>query len=1178
MTNPPPVRRPRRWWKALAIACVVVLGSLAALPWLLSTGPGRSRVLAGLNRAVAPGRLSFDGLRLSWFGPTRLSGITLYDPKGEPVAKVPSASFNRTLGQFILGSRGTAELTLEGAALEVERSADGSINLARALQTLIASPDPLRDLTIRIVDGSLRYRDPFLAEPSTAEAVDLTLRIPTAPNPVTWSLKLGHGDAGLEVQGDFDRWLSKGGAPKMPELQVGVVGKRWPFVARTAGLDASGKLDGSLDFARKRGRWVLSGDARLLGLTARGKALLGDTLAFDRLEAGWDLAEEESGWSIRRLSARGPIGDLKAEGQIPGVAGLSRQRIDGRIDLAEIARQLPHALRLRDGLKVEKGSARLTVDVETVSDKATYHVEARVEDLAARDRDRALTLRDPATFTAHVIRDGESSSLDRFEVKSSFLDASARGRLVDGVDLEATFDLERLRAQLGDWVDLGGLELAGRGSISGKYRLLPPGSPIRGPSDPWLTDRRRLAVPEVGPPGSPLNRQEARAAFLAGEPDPPTSPTPRYEHSLKANFRDLHVGKLAGWPLPEAGESLELNLDGPADSSGWPQGWDRLDTWIGLTDPRARVQLRSGGREVAVVAYLSGFPVPSSSKLDRDVFLKGEWEPSGRALTIGLVRVEVGSKGQGGKLPPPDAHLELSARGRIDLTTGEMVLEAVPGASTAAIRPGSAGVRASGIGHRLSDLRLEGGLTADATALDARLASLSGRPPLGLAGRWSMIADARGDSDGVQVAGKLGLDEPPGANAKPTRPTSLALRAYYSTSADRLDLFELTGSTAYGTLDASGRLEAATGERRVDLKGTLAPDFAAINAVLVEKIEPGAKVEGRPRAFRASGTLGGEGSDGWKGLDAEVGFDLTGADIYGMKFGPSPVVLRANKGRLAFDPIGTTLNNGHIRLEPEVDLDAPGGPILRLAKNSTIREAEINDEVSRRVLAYVAPVLDQATRASGLVSVDLDHAEFPLGPGRGRQVKVEGAVVFEDVEFAPGPLANEILGVVGRQDLTLKLDRPVTLTIADGRVNQRGMAIPIGDLTRVELAGWVDFDRNLALTASLPVTPAMLGNNPLLSDIAAGVRVSLPIGGTLDRPQLDKDAFKANLQDLGKTLLTRGATRGAMELLMRLAQPRDPNAPPPPPRLTPQERRMQRLEKKAIRRGEIPPPPEGQPR
>ena len=265
MTNPPPppVRRLRRWWKALAIASVLALAVLALLPWLISTGPARSRVLAGLNQRVAPGRLAFEGLRVSWFGPARLSGVTLFDPQGEPVAKVPSAVFDKTLGQLILGSQGPSELTLEHALLEVERTADGSINIAQALQTLIAHPDPKRDLTIRVVNGSLRYRDPFLAEPSTAEALDLTLRIAPTPDPITWTLKLGQGDAGLEVQGDFDRWLSKGGPPRTPELRISVVSKRWPFVARTAGVDATGRLDGSLDFARKRGQWVLSGDARL---------------------------------------------------------------------------------------------------------------------------------------------------------------------------------------------------------------------------------------------------------------------------------------------------------------------------------------------------------------------------------------------------------------------------------------------------------------------------------------------------------------------------------------------------------------------------------------------------------------------------------------------------------------------------------------------------------------------------------------------------------------------------------------------------------------------------------------------------------------------------------------------------------------------------------------------------
>ena len=1128
----------------MAFVLILSLAALAALPWLLGSGPARSRVAAGLNRALAPGRLEFDELHLSWFGPTRFARVALLDPKGETVARIPAAVYDRTLGQLLFGVQGPAVLTLDGTSLEIERKDDGSINIAEALRTIIASPDPNRDITIRIANGSLRYRDPFLAEPATADTLDLTFRAPAAPSPATWSAKLGHGDSSLEVQGDFDTWLSRGGPPGLPELQVGVVGKSWPFVARTAGLDANGRFDGSLDFARKRRRWIFSGDARLTGFNARGKRLSGDTLVFDRLEAGWDLLEGGQGWTIRRLSATSPLGQVKAEGQLIGPDGAGKQRIEGRIDLAEIARQLPHALHLRDGLTVERGSARIAVELASDAGQSSYDIEAKVSDLSARDRDRPLTLRDPATLTARLVRQGDDSSVERLSVVTSFLNASAKGRLEDGVDLAGTIDLGGLRKQLEEWIDLREIELAGRGEFEGTYKCRPAGGPLTR-EEKWIASRL-----EGGP-----------------APDPKLT-LPLYQHTLKATIKELRVAGFGPWSIRRDLAKLEASASGPAEASGLPSGWKQLGVIARSGESGGRLNLQSINGAIRVSAG-ANTPLKIGDRTRMaQASLTGDWSADRRSLDLGLFQVALYQAD--GK--PTEAGIALAAQGKLDLSAGELILEQSPQSSPRFVTIDPEGLRVSGLGQGIGALRIDGGLSGDLVSIDHLLADASGRAPLGLSGRWSAIANARGDADGVQVAGKFGLVEPPGPASKPGRPTSLALRAHYSPGSDRLDLSEFTVATSYGTLDASGKLDDATGDRRVDLKGVLAPDFPAINALLTSKVEPGAKVEGKPRAFRASGSIGGERSGGWKGLDAEFGFDLARADIYGMKFGPSPVVLRAKDGKLTFHPISTTLNEGHVRLEPEIDLDAPGGPILRLAKNSAIREARINDEVSKRVLAYVAPVLDQATRASGLVSVDLDHAEFPIGPGRGRQAKVEGAVVFQDVEFAPGPLAAEILGAIGRRDLTLKLDQPVTLTIADGRVNQRGMTIPIANFTRIELVGWVDFDRNLSLSATVPVTAAMLGNNPLLADIAAGTKVRLPIVGTLDDPSIDKEAFAANLQELGKSLLTRGATRGAMELLMRLARPKDPDAPPPPPRPTPEERKAMRQEKKAIRRGEIPPP------
>jgi len=1129
MPSTPPARRPRRRRKALAAVLLAIVALVAALPWLAGSGLGRSRISAGINRAFAPGRLEFASIRLSWFAPTRLEGYALLDPSGRRVASGPSAVIDRSFGRLLLGGRGPITLTLDGAALEVERSPGGSIDLVEALRGLFETPDPDRDLVVKIARGTLRFRDASLAGPITADALYLALRIAPSPHPISWDLRLAQrDDAELVIQGDFDRWHARGGPAAKPELQVGIQARRWPFAVGSAGIKGTGRLDGSADLARKRGRWKLSGDARLLALSVLGPTLAGDALALDRLDAGWNLAEGDEGWSIRRLAVTSPFGEIKAEGQLAGLSGAGKQRVEGRLDLAAIARQLPRALRLRDGLTVDRGSARLTVDIEAGPGRSTYDVEARLADLAARDRDRPFSLRDPATLTARLIRDrGGDSRVERLALKSSFLDATASGRLGDGVTLVGTLDLAALRRQVGDWVDLGKLDLAGRAEVAGTYQVRPDGTGAARPEG--ATDAVVRAAP------------------------------PLYEGSLTATIRDLRVEGVGPSPIRADSVSLELAGHGQAEVSGLPGGYRRLGLAVFPSSRSNGVKLILSPRPRSTGVTLSAWGPSPSPRIARMVSaqVEGDWSPEARAFSFGMAEVRLARQPD----DPPGPMLALLARGRLDLAAGVLALDPLRADVPTAFAIAPEGVRVSGIGQGLASLKIDGGLTGDLAAF-------------GLEGRWSAIAAARGDVDGVQVSARVAADPSPGSTAtvKAGRPTSLAVRAHYSPEGDRVDLHEFTVLTAFGTLDASGKVEDPGRARRVDLRGTVAPDFAAITALLARRVEPGARVEGAPRKFRASGTIG-EGRNGLDGLDAEVGFDLALADVYGMRFGPSAIILRADRGRLRFEPISTTLNEGHVRLEPEIDLEDPAGPTLRLAKNSTIRDARINDEVSRRVLAYVAPILDRATRASGRVSVDLDHAEFPIGPGRGRQARVEGAVVFEDVQFAPGPLANDLLGAIGRRDASIKLDRPVTLTVADGRINQRGLAIPIGDLTRIELAGWVDFDRNLSLTATLPVTPAMLGNNEFLADIAAGTQVRVPITGTLDRPNIDRDALAANLGELGKSLLTRGATRGAVELLMRLGRPKDPNAPPPP---TPEERKALRLErkaeKKALRQG-MPPGP-----
>ena len=84
-----------------------------------------------------------------------------------------------------------------------------------------------------------------------------------------------------------------------------------------------------------------------------------------------------------------------------------------------------------------------------------------------------------------------------------------------------------------------------------------------------------------------------------------------------------------------------------------------------------------------------------------------------------------------------------------------------------------------------------------------------------------------------------------------------------------------------------------------------------------------------------------------------------------MKLGPMPVTFHARDGGLIVDPIDSTLNEGRMHVEPTVDLNGAGGPVVRLGTRSSLTNAAINEQVSRRVLSYVAPVLDQGDAGLG---------------------------------------------------------------------------------------------------------------------------------------------------------------------------------------------------------------------
>jgi translocation and assembly module TamB len=305
-------------------------------------------------------------------------------------------------------------------------------------------------------------------------------------------------------------------------------------------------------------------------------------------------------------------------------------------------------------------------------------------------------------------------------------------------------------------------------------------------------------------------------------------------------------------------------------------------------------------------------------------------------------------------------------------------------------------------------------------------------------------------------------------------------------------------------------------------------------------VEPKAKLTGQPEPFHVKGPLSADSlASLLKGLDAQVRLGLTSADAFGLALGPAPIVVSCRDGAVTIDPIDTTLNNGKVSLKPGLDIDATRGIALRFDKGSAIEGAEINDEVSKRVLSYAAPVLNEATHVSGKVNVALDGAEIPLTGPPTRKLSMTGQVVFQDLTFAPGPMATQLLTLTGQPSSPgVKIEQPVQLSIADGRVNQKGLAIPLRGGTKIALEGSVGFDQTLNLVASVPLSSRMLGvRSGAIDQAVSGKSVQVPIDGTVSRPRVNRKALQVALKELSQSLLSRDVSRKASQLLDQLVPP-----------------------------------------
>jgi hypothetical protein len=271
--------------------------------------------------------------------------------------------------------------------------------------------------------------------------------------------------------------------------------------------------------------------------------------------------------------------------------------------------------------------------------------------------------------------------------------------------------------------------------------------------------------------------------------------------------------------------------------------------------------------------------------------------------------------------------------------------------------------------------------------------------------------------------------------------------------------------------------------------------------------------------------------------------------------------------RLEVDVVGATVRiSGPWSDEPWVSDPVHVRAALRPAANGQwsewtiepvqlLADARLEPAVAQGVLAYIAPVMADATRTGGRFSLRLNGATLPVGVPAAAQVS--GVLSMHAVDLGPGPLVARII-----ESLPFTLPVPPVIRIADQshvefhlaerRMWHKGLAfgVPLakpGQRLDLMSSGSVGLDdKALDLKLELPIPADLPQDRPLLASLA-GRTLSVRVGGMLGEPRVNFDGtLRATAGEIASELVGRLRGQGG-PATPRQPQDSQPQAMPEPP-------------------------------
>lgn len=1118
--------------KRLFVALLALVVVVAAAPQIISRTPLLGQVVAWAASDVQ-GTVRVGEASLNWFTAPHAEQVEIDGADGTLVARADCVHAERTLWNLATRPTQIGRLRIDRPFLNVVVRGNGTNNLEEVLAKFLGAAQSSTattgvDVAIELVDGTIEVREEVtnrkwqvvklggvVIVPATNNeplTVDVQGAIAFADGPRPFNIKLNYRDAaaaGTPSAPQGDAAIDLGA---LPLDLVGSLTRRYLPGLQFAGI-ASGKLQGKFDATTARPTMAVDGRLLLTRPAVGGPILRGDELRMAQIDLplkasllGRRLQIDQLGveCDLASVEARLVVDDytkLLASGNLTGFLNLLTQcdgQATARVSLARIAQAMPHVMRLRDDVQVTGGE--VTLGVTSRRDPAgarSWQADLNATSLTATARGQAVTWEQPLAAVITAVDTPTGPVLQQVTCRSDFL-------VIEGVNspadfqINAQYSLDRLTERLDQFVDLVGLQCRGQGTAQGSWTR-EQADRFRVEGTASINDFQLLA------PGYPnwTERQLVVGVRALG----------------RASGLNIVALEEATLGLESAGDQLTARLTAPVTDFANPQavlplaveGRGQLTTWLArlrpfvgippLVSAEGQVELTAVGEihlpeEITIAqsklnaqpfrVAVPGFSVDEPSA---ELTLVGRYHPQRTDIaeaTLNSVGTQAALRNFAyvpGTGQAPELHGELGLR-------GDLAKLFVPSAPLAAAT--AQPMRFGGLIEATSKLERTGAVTA--VALDAVVKNLTVQQ--GAAQLWN--------EPQVRLVGS-GVYEP--------RRDALAI--------DRLEVV----ADALRLL-LTGKLDQISTARVLDCRGEATYDLAKLTPLAQTYLGNGVSFTGREtQQFQLAGPMidmKRPDTVAWHQLQGATKLGWEQLNLYGFAVPRNTLDATLNQGYLRTTAVEVPVGGGRVRVAPTVRV-GPEPMEVRLDPGMLADHVTITREMANERLQYVMPIMAGVAQVGGKFSIQLEEFRVPIDNPAGGAIS--GKLTVHDVDVGPGFLTQEIATLVNLPaSVSLTRESVVDFKMIEGRIYHQNLEFAFPNVVVKTMGSVGVADQSLALMAEVPIPSNILQGTPIAQSALAGQVIRVPITGTLQKPTIDREAFR-----LATAQFLQAAAQGALQ-------------------------------------------------